>query len=405
MPMTDNLTSGLPHLTPLPYHVAIAKWLQTEEPDVWNWASSAQARNEYAEQVRGDLLKDTYRLDADAHAELHQCCTAAAERLGIRVPITLYQSGDGAMNAALYFVPGEAHVVFTGPILERLRGPELEAVLGHELSHYLLWEIDGGVYHTADRVLSAAAQDPRADASHLQTARLYRLYTEVFADRGGAIACGTLLPAVNALVKTQTGLADVSGAHYLKQADEICAPGKITATGQSHPEIFIRARALRLWCEADPEHNDWLSKALQGPLSLDQLDLLGQQNLTSVTRRVLSQFLRTSCLRSEAMLAHARRFFADFKADIELDTALDNEIKEAPGIHDYVSYLLLDLAVADRELDDIPLAAGVEMAQRLGIADTFERNVLKNLSLPKRQFNKLKKDAATLMEQAEKNHG
>ena len=403
--MTDDSLPGLPSLAPLPYHTAIVKWLQTEEPEVWKWASSAQARSEYAEQVRGDLLKETYRLDADAHAELHRCCAAAVQRLGIGAPVTLYQGGDGPMNAALYFVPDEAHVVFTGPILERLRGAELEAVLGHELSHYLLWELDGGAYHTADRVLSAVEQDPRAEASHLQTARLYRLYTEAFADRGGAVACGALLPAVNALVKTQTGLTEVSATHYLKQADEICAPAKLKTAGQSHPEVFIRARALRLWCEADPEHNEWLATAMQGPLALDQLDLLGQQRLTAMTRRILSQLFRARCLQSETMLAHARRFFADFKADSAPDDSLGTEVRQSPGTHDYIAYLLADFAAADRELDNVPLAAGIELAHRLGIADTFERIVLKDLALPKRQFNKLKQEAAALLTRAEQQHG
>jgi predicted SprT family Zn-dependent metalloprotease len=403
--MVDDTLPGLPRLAPLPYHEAIVKCLQVQEPDIWQWISSAQARSEHAQTVRSELLKETYRLDVEAHPELHQCCMAAAQRLGLSAPVTLYQSGDGAMNASLYYVPGEAHVVFTGPLLERLRGAELEAVLGHELSHYVLWELDGGVYHTADRLLSAVAQDPRADASHLQTARLFRLYTEIYADRGGAVACGALLPSVNALVKTQTGLTEISAAHYLKQADEICAPDQLKTVGQSHPEIFVRARALRLWCEGDVAADDWLATALQGPLVLDQLDMLAQQRLTGLTRRILSQLLRPRCLRSDGMLAHARRFFADFRPDEVTDAALDAEIKAAPGAHDYVAYLLIDFAVADRDLEDVPLAASLELAQRWGLADTFERIALKELALPKRQFNKLKQGAAALLAQAEQLHG
>jgi len=397
--------SGLPRLTPLPYHDAVVRCLRTLEPEVWQWASSAQARAEHSEAVRGALLKETYRLDPDAHPELHKCSVAAAARLGITAPVTLYQSGDGAMNAALYYVPGEVHVVFTGNLLERLRGAELEAVLGHEFSHYLLWELDGGAYHTADRLLTAAAQDPRAADSHLQTARLYRLYTEGFADRGGAVACGALLPAVAALVKTQTGLTEVSAAHYLKQADEIVAPGDPKTSGESHPEVFVRARGLRLWCESDPNADAWLAATLEGPLSLDALDLLAQQRLVALTRRVLSQLLRPRYLRSEGMLAHARRFFADFAPAEALDAGLDTDVLSAPGSHDYIAYLLLDFSVADRELDDVPLAAALELARRFGIAETFERLACKDLTIPKRQFNKLKQDASSLLARAEQHHG
>ena len=117
-----------PSLAPLPYHREVVDYLRTEEPDVWRWACSAQAREEHAAAVRGDLLRQTYRLDADAHPELHACCEAAARGLGLNLPVTLYQAGEGTMNAGLFYMPGEAHVVFFGAILERLKGPQLEAL-------------------------------------------------------------------------------------------------------------------------------------------------------------------------------------------------------------------------------------------------------------------------------------
>jgi hypothetical protein len=398
-------SSGLPRLGPLPYHDAIVRCLRSEEPEVWRWACSAQAREEHADAVRSALLQQTYRLDEQAHPRLHQHCRAAAARLGLQAPVTLYQVGDGRMNAGLYHLPGEAHVVFTGPVLERLEGAELEALLGHELAHHLLLELDGGAYHAADRVLGAALGDPHAEASHLQTARRFQLYTEVFADRGAAVACGGLAPAVTALVKVQTGLAEVSAASYLKQADEICAPGDVQSRAHSHPEVFVRARALRLWCEADPEADAWLATSLEGPLLLDTLDLLGQQQLTGWTRRIVAQLLQPAFLRSEGLLAHARRFFPDFQPDAAADATLDANVAAASGVHDYVAALLLDFAVADRELDDVPLAAALEMARRLGLVESFERLALKALRQTKRQFNKLKQEAPALLQRAGQAHG
>jgi hypothetical protein len=398
-------TPGLPALKPLPHHTALVHYLRTEEPEVWNWASSAQAREEHAEAVRNELLKQTYRLDADAHPELHRHGFQAAQRLGLDARLTLYQANDGSMNATLYSLPGEAHIVFAGPVLERLKGAELEALLGHELSHQLLWEMDDGAYHAADRVLSALLHDPRASDSQLQSARLFRLYTEVFADRGGALACGGLLPAITALVKTQTGLRDVSAASYLKQADEICAGGQVTTEGGSHPEVFIRSRALRLWCEADPSADTWLETTLEGPLSSDKLDLLGQQRLTALTQRLLAQLLQRRCLRSDALLAHARLFFPDFEPDESVDPSLAEIIAATPGIHAYVATLLMDFTVCDRELEDVPLAASLELSERLVLLAEFERFALKELRMPKRQFNKIKQEATDLLKRAEQKHG
>lgn len=390
---------GLPALSPLPYHLDVISYLRDHEPDIWQWARSATAQEEHAEAVRADLLRQTYRLDETAHPELHGAARTAAGHLGLEVPIVLYQAADGPMNASLFFLPGEAHVVFSGPILERLQGAELQAILGHELSHYLLWSSEGGYYHAADRILSATADDPRASAAHLQTARLYRLFTEAYADRGAVVASGALEPAVTALVKTQTGLQTVSAASYLKQADEIAGRGALSA-GSSHPEVFVRARALRLWSEGDPQADAWLSDALRGPLRLEEVDLVGQQMLSRLTRRVLQQALRPTWMRSEATFAHARRFFPDFEIEVTPDDTLPTEVAAATACHDYIAALLLDLAVVDRVLEDVPLAAALELGRAWGLSAALEARIPRDLKMTRRQFNKLNQDAALIVQKA-----
>jgi hypothetical protein len=394
---------ALPALRPLPYHDEIVALLRREEPEAWQWASSAQARAEQAGAVRANLLKNTYRLDATAHPALHAACTQAALRLGIAVPISLYQAGEGGMNAALHYLPGEAHIVFSGPLLDRLQGAELEAVCGHEFAHYLLWSRDDGRYCAADRLLGMADAHPNATPSLAETTRLYALATEIFADRGGAVACAGLEPAVAALVKVQTGLAQVSAASYLKQADEICGALVDRSDAASHPELFIRARALRLWCEAGADESGvdqadaWLRSVLEGSLRTDAPDMTAQVRLAALTRRVIVQFLRPRPLRSETLLAHAHRFFDDLAPTDDVDATLAEEIAAAPGTHDYVAALLLDFAVADRSLEDVPLAAAIELARTLGLPEAFERLVLDALRMPKRQFTKARNEAPALL--------
>ncbi len=402
--MPPEVSVDVSRLAPLPYHDAVVRYLQAEEPEVWQWAGSAQARQEHVQAVRSDLLKHTYRLDRDGHPELHARCDAAVQRLQLAVPVTLYQASEGGMNAALFHVPGEAHIVFTGAVLERLHGAELEALLGHELAHYRLWELQGGLYHTADRVLGAVLDDERASPSQRQTARRYRLYTEVYADRGGCVACAGLAPAVTALVKAQTGLAEVSAAGYLRQADEICTPGPqgFQSDGVSHPEIFVRARALRLWAEGDATADTWLAHTLEGPLALDNLDLPGQQQLSALTRRLLAQWLQRRCLRSATMLAHARSFFPDLRPDEAAEAPFDaGWVQGSPGVHEYLAYLLMDLAAVDPELEEVPLAAALEWAAHLGLRDRFEPLAMKELALNKRRFNRIKREGAELLQKAD----
>lgn len=391
----------LEDLTPLPYQQALAAHLQAHEPEVWRWAASGEAREEHAAAVRAELLRNSYRLDATAHPDLHAHARLAAQRLGVTASITLYQARDGAMNAAIHFVPGEAHIVLSGPLLERLQGPELQAVLGHELAHYLLWARDGGKYHVVDRLLHAASADPRADASHLQAARRYALYTEAFADRGGCVACGALEPAVSALIKIETGLTQVNVASYLAQAEEICADPATQTRGASHPEVFVRARAMRLWTERQHDAEDWLATALEGPLDLGTLDMLGQQRVGALTRGAIAQLLQRAYLQSEPLLAHARRFFPDFAPPT---SAMPPPEPVPAGLHDYLASVLVDFVAADPELDDVTLAAALGLAEALGCAEPLEQRVVKDLRFPKRSLTRVKRDATALLDKASTQH-
>jgi Zn-dependent protease with chaperone function len=399
-----NISPGARALAPLPYHEAVVGYLKEREPEVWAWARSARSREEHAQAVREELLKQAYRLDAATYPELHQAATAAAARLGLEVPITLYQGSDGQINACLYFLVGEAHVVFSGPLLDRLTGPEVEAVLGHELAHYKLWSEDGGIYHAADRVLEATAAHPGATPAQLQTNRLFRLFTEAYADRGAVVASGSVEAAVAALVKSATGLSTVSGASYLAQAAEVVARESGASSQASHPESFLRAHALGLWASGAAQAESWLDTALRGPLSLDQADWIAQLQLESLTRRALAEMLRPAWMRSDATLAHARRFFPDFGADGKVDDSLAQDLAAATGCADYLSALLIDIATSDRAMEDVALAWVLELGDAWKVGDPLQARMLKDLKMPKRQISKLRQGARALLEKTEKNH-
>lgn len=395
-------TRTLDDLGPLAYHLAVEAYFRQHEPEVWAWTSSAEAERAYLDEMRTLLLKSCYRLDADGHADLLDACQRVAQRLRIEVPITLYQAqNDAAMNATLYCAPGEAHVVFTGPVLNRLRGGEIEAVLGHELAHYRLWDIEGQAHFVADRILNTAANDPRSSASHLHTARRLRLYTEIFADRGSYIGCGDLDTAVVALVKMTTGLDQVSAASYLRQADEVFERVARGEQRTDHPETFIRARALRLWAEHDVDVDAWLAAEIEGHARLDSLCLIGQRRVTTATRRMLSAMLSPAWMRSDALLLHARSFFPDFQPVDGVTVATDELLVTDLSVRDYWCYLLLDFARADPDLEDAPLAHAFILAEQWGIQERFEAILVKELKLNKRQIAKLHKQAPELVRQAE----
>jgi hypothetical protein len=392
-------------LAPLPYHREIRDYLKAHEPELWQWFTSTRAKENYAEDLRLSLLKSTYRLAPDSHPDLYQHAANAARALGLDLPIFLYQAQSTAseVNASIYYLPAEAHIVFSGPLTRLLDPIELAAMFGHELAHHLLWRTENEEFLITDRILHAVCTDAHAEAVHHETARRYRLNTEIFADRGSALVAQNLPKVISALVKTTTGLTEVSGDDYLAQAGEIFAKGPVITDSLSHPESFIRAHALALWTRRATDADPVIRTILEGPPALGSLDLGHQQALTALTRRFLAQLLQPAWFQSDAILAQARLLFPDFQPAQAKDPALLDDLRATGALlKDYFAYLLLDFAHLDKDLDDAPIAAALRWAEDLGIAAHVEKLMHKELGLKPRELTQLKARLTDLLALAEK---
>jgi hypothetical protein len=392
-------------LEPLPFHREMVLYLKNQEAEQWQWFSSTAFLDEYSATTRLELLKSCYRFDPADHAELYALVGAVRERLGLSAPVTLYQSQHAAgMNASLCYIPKEAHLVLEGPIRSTLSPEELRAIVAHELTHYLLWERSGGELLVADQMLSAMASHSRAEPSHLESARLFRLYLEVHCDRAALAVQPDPLVAIGALIKVQTGLADAQAESYLKQSEEIFGQAEVKTEGLTHPESFIRARALKLWAERGAAADAEIARMIEGPIELGRLSLLGQHRLTALTRRLLTRFLEHAWLRTEPILAHARLFFPDLHPGAPDATGGAPLAEELSGVSDsvrrYVCYTLLDLATVDRSLEEAPLAAAARLSEDLGLADAFLALAGEELDLGKRALTRLRKDSARIVADA-----
>ena len=146
--MSDSAVSdGKRELKPLLYHQAIVAYLKEQEAEVWHWYASNRVRDDQAESIRFELLKSTYRLEREAQPEVYAAAEDVARRLGLDVPVTIYQAQNPqGLNASLAYVPSEAHVVLHGPVSAKLTEAEFRALLAHELSHFLLWRSWEGQY-------------------------------------------------------------------------------------------------------------------------------------------------------------------------------------------------------------------------------------------------------------------
>ena len=372
----------------------MANWLREEEKEVWNWFATKEREATDAEQVRLSLLRDTYRLDAEAHPEVFREIAAAYSALGIQAKVFAYQAQDAtAPNAAVCHLPGEAHVIFSGPIISLLSADELRGVIGHELAHHHLWQMDDGAFYLADRILHSAASHSGAEPAHAQSARVWRLATELFADRGAFLATNSLETAVAGLVKTTTGLAQVSAKSYLAQAEEIFSKSKPKTDQLTHPETFIRARALQLWVEEDESLEETIAKMLDFDEGLDDLTLVQQAELAALTRRFLAHLLEPAWFQTEAVLAHARLFFREFKP--APDATIIPELAERPASHrEYFAQLMLDFCAVDPDLDEAPIERCLEFARDLECLGAFEKLLTKELKVKAKVLKKLKEALA-----------
>ena len=369
---------------PLAYHRDVATILERENPVAF--------RSQYPTVPTGELeqvlLRQTYRVDPVAHAEVHAAVQRAADALGVVLAIEIYvdEQGQGA-NAELVFVPDRAVLVLSGATLNLLDPDELCAVAGHELAHHVLWTADDGRYLAAARLLDAAESDARTPSEYLETARRFRLATELVADRGAMLACGSLTTTVSGLVKVVTGLAKVDSAAYLRQAAEV--DYSVPSAGSTHPENVLRAWALQEWAERGPGADAMIEAALGPQLDLAVLDVLGQDRLAEVTRSLVWMLVAEDMpgtVRSDEALSLAQRFgvtVGGVPTITDMPTTLGAETRT------YLAAVLLDFATADDEGGADDLGAVLALARRVGLGDELLRMIGDELDLGDRAMTRV----------------
>ncbi len=400
-----------------PYLVQISDLLRKSMPDAWDWAASDRLIGEDAETVRLDLLRSTIRLERKSHAELYELADRAAENLGLQSSVTVYQQQNPVgWNASAMWLDSAAHVVLHGPLQKELDLRELLAVLAHELAHVLLNELEENKYAIAHRLLHSLATDPTAATSHVESARLANLFTEVFCDRMAYQVVADVDPVISSLLKIGTQSGEVKSGEYLRQANEVLAADDSASTGSTHPELYVRAKSIESWASqtVDPngkgpqanrpkanglgesDHSEveqFVSQLIQGRQKLESLDLVAQSNLTDLTRSTLDAVFSHQWLRTDAAIAHARMFFEKYQpaeiSDQSLRQLAKTVAEASSSIKQYIAYLLLDFATTDRELENAPLAVALDLAERFSISDLFQDSARHELRLRVKQIRDL----------------
>ena len=393
----------------LPYHLKVLDFFR-RQTSTWEFFTAARTREEQLIAFQTELLKNTYRFSRESEPALFGKIDRVREQLELgTLPVMAYQAQYAAsgndLNASVIYLHQEAHLVFSGPILERLNEEELLAVIAHELTHVRLYTLLNGDLEVADRIITSIANHRDTDSVYLETARLFKLYTEIYCDRGAYAVLGDPAPVITMLLKLATGLTTVNAESYGQQAEAIFSaePGTTSAT-PTHPENFIRTRALRLWHEQGEAATAAITRMIEGLPDLDRLDLFTQQELSDLTRDFLREYLRPDWMRSTLVTALERQYFPEERtreraADARSDSSVrevggvpaDQErgaaqLQEAiaglhPDIRAYFGYVLLDFALADPSLEDMAAGRAFEFAGEMQLSDVYDAIYKKELQL------------------------
>jgi hypothetical protein len=383
---------------PLSYHLKVCDHFK-DQRKTWEFFAALKTRNSQLNEFKLELLKNTYKFDPASDKGIYDKVEVAKTKLGLtNLTVHVYQAQFAEeMNASIVFLEDEAHIVFSGQITRLLNEDELLAVIAHELTHIKLYTMLDADLEVADRIITSIANNYNSEAASYETARLFRLYTEVFCDRGAYSVLGNTGPIITSLVKIATGLDKINVESYIKQAEEIFSAEKNTkANTISHPENFIRARAIHLWHTEKDQGETEIIKMIEGISNLDQLDIFKQKELALLTRRYLQLFLKPKWFQSLLVLSQAKQFFPDFMIDENVlltEDFLKTTSEAHSSVKEYLSYLLLDFVLVDQTLELIPFGWAFQFAEDVQLKETFDDIVKKEFKFSDKKLQQHKQKA------------
>lgn len=219
-------------------------------------AAEENLRHQAASQRQALMSKGivlTERLSPRIYRLFRAACTAL--QLESKVEVICIRSPEINAFAVVEPRPDTAYsfIGITSAALELLEDLELQALLGHELSHFLFdnHRLNTLIRHNKDEG-TVTVLPPLGESLFLR----WRKKTEISADRAGLLSCGALEPAARCLIKASFGLSErnlnLDIPSLLEQIDKMRGSAEmIKAAFESHPLLPVRLTALELFSRSE----------------------------------------------------------------------------------------------------------------------------------------------------------
>jgi hypothetical protein len=394
-------------LPALPYHLKVLDHFK-QYPKVWDFFAAAGTKEEQLATYKTELLKNASKSEPGSDPLIYDKIGLAKERLGLgALSVTAYQardSNDHDHHARIVYLHPEAHLVLSGNLVQRLDDKELLALIAHELTHIKLYMLRDGELEVADRIITAIRLTPSGEtrlplAPYAETARRWRLYTDIYCDRGASIVLEDTTPVISLLSKITPGSASVH------------------ADATPHPENILRAQALRLWHKQKEAAEPAITQMIEGVPELDRLDIFVQKELAELTREFLQLYLSPPWFHSTLVKDLAGQYFpAGITSDKAASTAeRSGSPQQEPGsagpsvreqitatisvahdsVKEYFSYLLLDFALVDPSLEEAPSGRAFQFAEEMQLAAPYASIVKKELQLSDKKLQQYRQQVLT----------
>lgn len=401
------------------YYCDVRNFLQQHFADIWDWFLQDERTAAALQRTQQELNKHTVAVPADVAERLQPLTDRAADLLQLTVPVHLRQSVEQQFRSVhVVYLPREAHIIFGDALWSQLTDDQLLAVLLHEMAHFELSTAAGQHFALVEEVVDALANDGNGHRAWLRTGRNLRLHAEFYCDRRAVVVIGSDRPLLGALLRLHSGVDQIDEDAFAKQVAELSELQAGTTFGETHPELHLRARAMR-WPTTD-ERQRQLRRLVDGDWELDQLDVLQQRQLQRLTSFLLDRFFRFEWTHSPALLGYAKRIDPDYSPPVAATDTLKDDFVESPSVNsdlfdtaaddrsrmlsyksvqDYLTYVLLDLATIDSELEEAPLAQANLVAEELQLTD-FRKVAESELKVGRRLLRQIFEDSERLVHQA-----